>query len=103
MVGVWDDHPQYLGLFDFNGNLRPAFHVMRLMNAMQGPRLAVSGLNSDIRAYAVRKSGGYLAALLWSFSDQNRYVFTLNLPATTRGYYKLATLNPAVNDLQVVS
>ncbi len=104
MAGYWDNNPQYLGLFDFDGHMRPAFHVLRLMNAMQGPRLAVSGLNSDIRAYAVRKSGGYLAALLWNFSDQNSYVFTLSLPATSNGYFKLATLNPdpAVNELQVV-
>lgn len=104
MANYWDNNPQYLGLFDFNGNLRPAFHVLRLMSAMQGPRLAVSGLNSDIRSYAVQKSGGYLDALLWNFSAQNSYLFTLSLPSTTSGYFKLATLNPdpAVNDVQVI-
>ena len=104
MANYWDNNPQYLGLFDFNGNLRPAFHVLRLMSAMQGPRLAVSGLNSDIRSYAVQKSGGYLDALLWNFSAQNSYIFTLSLPSTTSGYFKLATLNtdPTVNDVQVV-
>ena len=107
MASYWDENPQYLGLFDFNGNLRPAFHVLRLMNAMQGPRLAVSGLNSDIRTYAVQKSGGYLAALLWNFSAQNSYDFTLSLPTTTSGYFKLATLvttvnNVTLNDVEVV-
>ena len=104
MANYWDGNPQYLGLFDFDGNMRPAFHVLRLMNAIQGPRLAVSGLNSDTRTYAVQKSGGYLAALLWNFSGQNSYAFTLNLPNTTGGYFKLATLNtdPSVNDMQVV-
>jgi xylan 1,4-beta-xylosidase len=104
MANYWDENPQYLGLFDFNGNMRPAFHVLRLMNAIQGSRLAVSGLNSDTRTYAVQKSGGYLAALLWNFSSQNSYTLTLNLPNTTSGYFKLAVLNtdPSVNDVQVV-
>ena len=105
MAGVWDDGPKYFGLFDFDGNLRPAFHAMRMASAMQGPRLKVSGLNSDIRAYAVQKSPGYLAALLWNFNSQkNKYDFTLNLPPTTSGYFKLTTLNPdsEVNDVQVL-
>jgi len=104
MAGVWDGSPQHLGLFDFDGNMRPAFHAMRMINAMQGPQLTPSGMNSDTRSYAVQKSPNYMAALIWSFSSQSTYTFSLKLPGSTSGYYKLATLDtdPTVNEVNEV-
>jgi hypothetical protein len=84
--------------------MRPAFHAMRMINAMQGPQLNPSGMNSDTRSYAVQKSPNYMAALIWSFSSKSPYTFSLKLPGSTSGYYKLSTLDtdPTVNEVKVV-
>lgn len=111
MASIWDGNPKYFGLFAFDSELRPAFHAFRLMSAMQGPQLQVTGTNinlntdtnSDVEAYAVQRTGGYLDALLWNFYSTKNPVATLTLPAAASGYYKLSTLDTTRNDMQVRS
>lgn len=62
----WNDTPQYDGLYDNQGRVRPAYHAFKLLSLLKGNRLPVSGTNAEVKALAAR-NGNDIHAVIWSF------------------------------------
>jgi hypothetical protein len=89
----WNVHPQYDGLFDFQGTARPTYRVYRWLSQFAGQELTITGTNSELNGYAI-KSGNSLKAILWNFSTTgNSYGAAIRLPSSTGGYYEISHVN----------
>jgi xylan 1,4-beta-xylosidase len=68
MVDWWNRTPQYDGLFDFQGVLRPSFFAFKLLASMKGGRLPVES-PAGVQCLASRDREAETAqVLLWNFA-----------------------------------
>lgn len=107
MAHWWNIMPQYDGLFDQQGRVRPAYFAFKLLSLMHGERLRVSGTTSGIGALAA-KNGPWINLLFWSFPQEGKSGNTrvaVNLSPLPKGQVRLVRLNPTVpvNNLQQIS
>ena len=101
----WNDTPQYDGLYDNQGQVRPAYYVFKLLSIMKGQQLAISGTTSDVKGLAA-KNRAQLNAIVWNFpaagQGDSREV-SMRLPARTTGRFRVTRLNAAsyIDQLQI--
>jgi beta-xylosidase len=69
MAGWWNRMPQYHGLFDFQGEVRPAYFAFKLLSRVTGQRLKVEaeGVNA-LAAYDEQYE--MKSVLVWNFSNE---------------------------------
>lgn len=106
MAHWWNVMPQYDGLFDNQGRVRPAWFAFQLMSLIQGQKLEVSGSADPIRVFAA-KNRSWHHVVFWNYpsgASKEKVDVTLQLPEKGRGQYRLMKLNAerAVNNLEVI-
>ncbi len=99
MAHWWNTKPQYDGLFDQQGRIRPAYFAFKLLSLMHGEQLQVSGTRPGIGAIASR-NGSWINLVFWSFPQKGRHRestrVTVNLNPVPKGHFRLVRLNPLV-------
>ncbi len=104
MSDWWNVQVQNSGLFDKQGQRRPAWHVFQLLGQARGERLPVSGATGGIRAFAVSREGQVHVAC-WNFPLEGpgeRQEVVLRFPAGLTGQFRLVKLDAAANRLEVL-
>ena len=107
MAHWWNTMPQYDGLFDQQGRIRPAYFAFKLLGLMHGERLQVTGTKPGIGALASR-DGPWINFIFWSFPQESEPVttrVTVDLVPVPKGRVRLVRLNPTVrvNNLEQIS
>ena len=95
MARWWNDTPQFDGLYDNQGRVRPAYHAFKLLSFLKGTKLPVSGANRDIKAFAVR-NGNEVHTVIWNFPARaNREPVEVNLAfdGSVAGRFRLSRLS----------
>ena len=106
MARWWDEMPQYDGLYDNQGRVRPAYYAFKLLSLIKGQKLPVSGTNAELNALAAR-GGAWVNVALWNFPHESggkSYEATVQFPSEKQGRVRLVRLNPesAVNNLEQI-
>ncbi|MGC8834618.1 MAG: GH39 family glycosyl hydrolase [Armatimonadota bacterium] len=70
MARFWNRRPQFLGLFDYQNRIRPAYFAFKLLSRLSGTRLSLVSSRSSIHGFAAfdEKLNMY-NLLLWNFSN----------------------------------
>jgi len=50
MARWWNEMPQYDGLYDNQGRVRPAYYAFKLLSLIKGQELPVTGATADVHA-----------------------------------------------------
>jgi len=102
MADWWNVQVQNSGLFDKQGNRRPAYYVFQMLSHIQGRRLQVSGITGEVHAFAAQQ-GGTTHVVFWNFplsgSGAKKEV-VLRFAAGQPGNFRLLKLNAASNRLE---
>jgi beta-xylosidase len=69
MAGWWNRMPQYHGLFDFQGEVRPAYFAFKLLSRVTGQRLKVEAQGVNALA-AYDEQYEMKSVLVWNFSNE---------------------------------
>jgi hypothetical protein len=106
MANWWNVMPQYDGLFDNLGQVRPAYYAFKLLSLIKGEQLALTGTTTDVNGFAV-KSAGWTHVVFWNFPPTGKgetVEATVRFPATHSGRFRLVRLNPEarVNQLELL-
>lgn len=108
MAHWWNTMPQYDGLFDQQGRIRPAYFAFKLLSLMRGGRLQVAGTKPGIGAIASR-NGPWINLVFWSFPQGERHPgttgVTVDLSPRPKGRVRLVGLDPTapLNNLEQIS
>ena len=102
----WNVMPQYSGIYDNQGRVRPSYFVFHWLSLMDGEQLNVTGENKDVKALAVRHDQR-MNILVWNFptgGQGKKYEGVLTLPPMKEGTFRLVRLDPerAVNNVIVL-
>lgn len=105
MAHWWNVMPQYCGLWDNQGTVRPAYYAFKLLSEIRGKNIPVQGTTSDIHSFAAQGSQG-LNVLLWNFPQDkkgNTQEILLRFPQNKSGRFREVRLVPAnsVNQLEI--
>ncbi len=69
MTRWWNRMPQFDGLFDYQGNVRPAYFAFKLLSRLAGERLKVASTHGAVHGLAARDERLRMWTLvLWNFS-----------------------------------
>ena len=106
MAHWWNEMPQYDGLYDNQGRVRPAYYAFKLLSLIKGQQLPVTGANPDLNALAAR-GGSWVNMIVWNFPLEGAgrpYDVTVQFPAEKKGDIRLVRLNPQspINNLEQV-
>ena len=106
MAHWWNVMPQYTGIFDQQGRVRPSYYEFRWLSLLDGSMLKVSGTNDDIKSLASEKNGR-INLLVWNFPEAGKgkvYDVTLHILSGGNGTFRIVNLNPsaAVNNIKVL-
>ena len=106
MAHWWNVMPQYDGLWDNQGRVRPAYYAFRLLSLIKGQKLAVSGSSADVKAFAAR-NGSWNHVVFWNFpsSGPGEVVeAVVRFPKGQRGQFRFIKLDASapVNNLAVI-
>ena len=106
MAHWWNVMPQYDGLWDNQGRVRPAYYAFRLLSLIKGQKLAVSGTSGDVKAFAAR-NGSWNHVVFWNFPspDPGEVVeAVVRFPKGQRGQFRFMKLDASapVNNLAVI-
>jgi hypothetical protein len=98
----WDRIPNYLGLFDYENQVRPSYFVFRLLERLTGDRVGVDSSSDTVHGMAtVDQSLGTVSVLLWNYSEKatDVSVHLKNVPADgSLRRYVLNTADPDLDD-----
>jgi len=98
----WDRHPNYLGLFDYQNQARPAYFVFRLLERLTGNQIAVDSASSAVHGLAtLDKPLGASSILVWNYSDKaaDVSIHLNNIPASATAWrYVLDATGPSNDD-----
>ena len=92
----WNTMPQYDGLWDNQGQVRPAYSAFKLLSLLHGRRLEISGTGSEIKALATTNSGS-INVVLWNFSREEKKEPTeisLRFSGIKNGQFRTYRFNP---------
>jgi len=97
--------PQYDGLYDNQGQVRPAYYAFRLLALLKGEQLKVTGGLNGIKGLAAKTEGG-IHALVWNFTKESEPAaleVKLTFSGKERGRFRRTRLNAErqINQLQV--
>lgn len=102
---AFDVMPIFLGLYDTQGRVRPAYYAMKLLSLMKGEQLPIKGIGSEVKGIAVR-SKGWDHTIVWNYPQGagHDYDVTIRFPEHSYGSVQLIRLDPvsAVNNLNIV-
>jgi xylan 1,4-beta-xylosidase len=106
MAHWWNTMPQYDGLFDQEGRVRPVYYAFKLLSLIHGERLQVTGTKPGVTALAAR-SGSWINLIFWSFPEKDESgntAVTVDFNPAPKGYVRLVRLNPTVpvNNLEQI-
>jgi hypothetical protein len=106
MAHWWNVMPQMDGLWDNQGQLRPAYYAFQFLSLIKGKKLNVSGATRDIKAFAAR-NGSWNHLVFWNFPSKNpgeNVEVSIRFPKTQRGEFRFMRLNTsaAVNNIEVI-
>jgi xylan 1,4-beta-xylosidase len=106
MAHWWNVMPQYDGLYDNQDRVRPAYYAFKLLSLIKGQRLAITGTNDDVNAFAARQ-GPWVNLALWNFPLEGigkTYDVGIDFPSENRGEVRLVRLNPdaPLNNLEQI-
>src|SRR5882762_4411629 len=62
----WNDTPQYDGLYDNQGQARPAYYAFKLLSLLKGQRLRIAGATEAVKGIAVR-SDTEINVVVWNY------------------------------------
>ncbi len=101
----WNVMPQYDGLFDHQGRVRPAYYAFKLMSLIKGQRLPVTWTDEPVRGFAARESH-WINTVFWNFplgGEGKTVEATVRFPYEKSGRFRLVRLNPdgPVNNLEL--
>ncbi|MEY2427886.1 MAG: xylan 1,4-beta-xylosidase, partial [Verrucomicrobiota bacterium] len=92
----WNDTPQYDGLYDNQGRVRPAYYSFKLLSLIKGRQIAISGATPEVKGFAVR-SGAQINLVVWNFPPSGpgaSQEVTLRFTANKTGQFRVTRLNP---------
>jgi len=106
MAHWWNIMPQYDGLWDNQGRVRPAYYAFRLLALIKGQKLQVSGTTAEVKALAAR-NGGWCHVVFWNFPSLGKSEaaeVAVRFPRREHGEFRLMKLNAdlPVNNLEVI-
>jgi len=106
MARWWNEMPQYDGLYDNQGRMRPAYYAFKLLSLIKGQELPVTGTSPDLKALAAR-GGSWVNVVLWNFPSEGAgkpYEVMVQFPSEGKGNVRVVRLNPesAVNNLEQI-
>ena len=101
----WNDMPQYDGLWDNQGRVRPAYYAFKLLSLIRGQRIPIQGKTPELNGLAA-KNGETVHVVLWNFPEsgakENRQV-TIRFEGMKAGQFRETRLNSSapVNPLEI--
>lgn len=101
MADWWNVQVQNSGLFDNQGQRRPAWYSFRMLRDIQGRRLPVSGLGEGVKAFA-SLNDSLVNVVLWNAQAPDSgsvSEISLRLPDGLGGKFRLLRLDAAANRL----
>lgn len=106
MAHWWNVMPQYDGLWDHQGNVRPAYFAFKLLSQIRGKNIPVQGTTSEVHALAAQNPQA-LNVVLWNFSQDQKgktQETVLRFPKNKSGRFREIRLAPAnsINQLEVL-
>ncbi|MBM3833673.1 MAG: hypothetical protein FJ403_10455 [Verrucomicrobia bacterium] len=106
MAHWWNVTPQYDGLYDHQGQVRPAYYAFKLLSLIEGDKRLVKGTTDSIRGFAAEQSK-WTHAVVWNFprsgpGETNEV--TMRFPAIDKGTFRLVQLNStrSFNNLEII-
>jgi hypothetical protein len=66
MARWWNEMPQYDGLYDNQGRLRPAYYAFKFLSLIKGQQLPVTGTTPEIKVLAAR-GRQWVNVVLWNY------------------------------------
>lgn len=103
---LFNEMPIYLGLYDSEGRVRPAYYALKVLSQMKGEKLAIAGVGPDVKGFAVRNEGG-VHILFWNFPDRQpkTYQAGVRFPNEKTGNVRLFRLDAesAVNNWKIIN
>ncbi len=114
MAYWWNVMPQFHGLFDYQGTMRPSYFIFKSLSRVRGARLVVESRQSEIKGLAAYdEEYDVIHLLLWNFSvkrpPKRRVALKIvNLPegkwrAYTRAFDAAAASNDENHRLRLVT
>src|SRR5207249_9713892 len=105
MARWWNEMPQYDGLYDNQGQVRPAYYAFKLLSLVRGVRLPVLGTTAQVKA-VVAKTGSQLQMLVWNFGSAGKaeaQEVEVRFAGKQNGRFRLTRLNAGrnINQLEV--
>jgi xylan 1,4-beta-xylosidase len=91
----WNIMPQYDGLWDHQGRVRPAYSAFKLLSLVRGLNIPIEGLTQELHGLAA-KDANTINVVIWSFPESGQAVsreVTLRFPATKAGRFREIELN----------
>ena len=69
MTYWWNVMPQFHGIFDYQGNMRPSYYVFKCLSHIAGARLAVESSKGEVKGFAAYDMDfEVIHILLWNYS-----------------------------------
>lgn len=107
MTHWWNTMPQYDGLFDQEGRVRPAYYAFKLLKLMRGEQLEVTGTEPGLGALAAT-NGSWINLIFWSFpvkGESGDTRVTVDFSPVPKGQVRLVRLNATtpLNNLEQIS
>jgi len=95
MARWWNEMPQYDGLYDNQGQVRPSYYTFKLLALLKGQQLTVVGTTSELKALAVKNDAG-MQLVMWNFPASGHgdpEEVRLHFPAYKTGRVRIIRLN----------
>lgn len=86
----WNVMPQYDGLWDHQGRVRPAYFAFKLLSLIRGQNIAVQSPDPDVHGLAAQ-NGQTLNVVLWNFPASEKThssEIAARFPATKQGHFR---------------
>jgi xylan 1,4-beta-xylosidase len=106
MAHWWNVMPQYDGLYDHQGQVRPAYYAFKLLSLIRGDKLAIKGTTADIKGFAAQRSK-WSQVVVWNFPQKGsgeEASVTIRFPFAEKGSFRVMKLNSerAINHLEIL-
>ncbi|MGI8603778.1 MAG: GH39 family glycosyl hydrolase [Verrucomicrobiales bacterium] len=106
MAHWWNEMPQYDGLWDNQGRVRPTYYIFKLLSLIKGQKLAVGGGTVNVKAVAAR-NGSWNHVVFWNFPSDGKLEtadVVFRFSKHPGGQFRVIKLNAgaAINNLEIV-
>ena len=97
--------PIYLGLFDTEGRMRPAYYALKILSLIKGEKLAIAGTGTEVKGFAARNKG-WVHVVFWNYpeGEGRTYEASVSFPHQKAGRFQLIRLDPEspINNLKII-